>query len=131
MKTNTGDWQKGIKPYFKQISRLSFKRRQWNRKNILEARDFLSPWDHNIKLPYDIFTAFCEDYYPAHKEIMNVINQQLGGDFKNKAIIDIGCLEGYFSAESALQGASVLGIDGKVINIKKCELKNPFLALNI
>jgi 2-polyprenyl-3-methyl-5-hydroxy-6-metoxy-1,4-benzoquinol methylase len=129
MKANTGDWEKGIKPYFKQISRLSFKGRQWNRKNILEARDFLSPWDHNIKLPYDIFTAFCEDYYPAHKEIMNVINQQLGGDFKNKSIIDIGCLEGYFSAECALQGASVLGIDGKVINVKKCELVKSVLGV--
>jgi len=115
--------------YLNKIDRLSFRNVRWNRKNITEMRDFLSPWDHNIKLPYRIFTAYCEDYYPAHQEIMKIINQQLGGNFKRKRVIDIGCLEGYFSAECALQGATVLGIEGKTINIKKCEFMRSVLRI--
>src|SRR5262245_50463857 len=119
---STNDWEKGNRPYLKEISKLSFENMRWNRKNILAMRDFLSPWSHNIKLPHGIYTASCDDYYPAHKEIMKVVSQQLKGVFENKRVIDIGCLEGYFSAECALQGATVVGIDGKMINIKKCEL---------
>jgi 2-polyprenyl-3-methyl-5-hydroxy-6-metoxy-1,4-benzoquinol methylase len=111
----------GLQEYLDKISRLNFGKTRWNRKNIAEMRDFLSPWNHNIKLPYRIFTAYCEDYYPAHKEIMKILNQQLHGDFRNKRVVDIGCLEGYFSAECALQGAKVLGVEGKTINVKKCE----------
>jgi 2-polyprenyl-3-methyl-5-hydroxy-6-metoxy-1,4-benzoquinol methylase len=121
MKVSADNWERGNRPYLRKISRLSFENVQWDRKNILEMRDFLSPWNHNIRLPYGIFTASCDVYYPAHKEIMTIISQQLTGNFKNKRMIDIGCLEGYFSAECALQGATVLGIDGKTINIKKCE----------
>jgi len=119
----------GDQKYLNKISKLSFTNVRWNPKNISEMRDFLSPWNHNIKLPYRIFTAYCEDYYPAHQEIMKIINQQLQGNFKRKRVIDIGCLEGYFSAECALQGATVLGIEGKTINIKKCEFIRSVLGV--
>src|SRR4030095_2041457 len=107
MKENTDRPERGSHTYLGKISKLSFDRVRWNRQNIAEIRDFLSPWNHNIKLPHNIFTAYCEDYYPAHKEIMKILNQQLKGDFKKKRVLDIGCLEGYFSAECALQGDSV------------------------
>jgi hypothetical protein len=35
-------------------------------------RDFLGPWNHNIKLSHRVFTANCEDYYPAHQEIIGL-----------------------------------------------------------
>src|SRR5262245_2372559 len=111
----------GDAAYLDKINKLSFKNTRWNQKTIAEMRDFLSPWNHNIKLRHRIFTAYCEDYYPAHQEIMRIINQQLRGNFKKKRVIDIGCLEGYFSVECALQGATVLGVEGKTINVKKCE----------
>ena len=77
--------------YLRQISRLSFRNARWNRKSITEMRDFLGPWNHNIKLSHRVFTANCEDYYPAHQEIMKIINQQLGGNFRRKRVVDIGC----------------------------------------
>jgi SAM-dependent methyltransferase len=92
-------------------------------------RDLLSPWNHNIKLPFGIYTADCPDHYPAHEEILNIINHELGGDFRGKRILDVGCLEGYFSAECALQGASVVGVDGKTINIRKCEFVRSVLGI--
>jgi 2-polyprenyl-3-methyl-5-hydroxy-6-metoxy-1,4-benzoquinol methylase len=121
--------QHGDRAYLDRISRLSFENVRWNRTRIEEMRDLLSPWNHNIKLSHGVFTAYCEDYYPAHKEMMSVVNQQLKGAFRNKRIVDIGCLEGYFSVECALQGATVLGVEGKALNLKKCEFVKSVLGI--
>jgi 2-polyprenyl-3-methyl-5-hydroxy-6-metoxy-1,4-benzoquinol methylase len=115
--------------YLSRIARLSFDDRQWNRESIVEVRDLLSPWNHNIKLPFGIYTAYCPDYYPAHEEILSIINHELRGAFRGKRILDVGCLEGYFSVECALQGASVVGVDGKTINIRKCEFVRSVLGI--
>src|SRR5262249_45614614 len=107
--------------YLKQIARLSFDGAEWTEAKIREVIRFLGPWSHNIRLPYGICTACCDDYYPAHEEMMKVVNERLKGRFQGKRVLDIGCLEGYFAAECALQGADVIGVDGKLINVKKCE----------
>ncbi len=103
------------------VAALDFTGVEWTREKILEVRDFLSPWHHNIPLPHGIYTAACDEYYPAHREIMRVVRDRLGGVFAGRRVADIGCLEGYFSIECARQGAEVLGIDGKVLNVRKCE----------
>jgi 2-polyprenyl-3-methyl-5-hydroxy-6-metoxy-1,4-benzoquinol methylase len=129
MKLKAMNHQREDKAYLGRITRLSFHDRQWNRESILEVRDLLSPWNHNIKLPFGIYTAYCPDYYPAHEEILNIISHELSGAFQDKRILDVGCLEGYFSAECALQGASVVGVDGKTINIRKCEFVRSVLSI--
>ena len=43
--------------------------------------------------------------------------------------MDLGCLEGYFAAECAAHGATVLGVDGKKLNIQKCEFVRSALRL--
>jgi 2-polyprenyl-3-methyl-5-hydroxy-6-metoxy-1,4-benzoquinol methylase len=101
----------------------------WNPERITAVRDFLGRWHHNIKLGDGIYTAYRRDYYPAHKEIMKVVNHALSGDFAGKRVLDVGCLEGYFSAECALQGADVLGIEGRLINVKKCDFVKSVLGL--
>ena len=40
---------------------------------------------------------------------MHIVRERLGSDFSGRHIVDIGCLEGYFSIECALQGAEVPG----------------------
>src|SRR5713101_3683231 len=130
MKTKGIDHVPDDRAYLKRIAKLSFDHMQWTRESILAMRDFLSKWNHNIKLPFGIYTAYCADYYPAHKEILTILNHQLNGNFRGKRILDVGCLEGYFSAECALQGASVLGIDGKTINVKKCEFIKSVLGIH-
>jgi 2-polyprenyl-3-methyl-5-hydroxy-6-metoxy-1,4-benzoquinol methylase len=115
--------------FLNQIAKLSFDRRRWTRESLLDMRDFLGPWNHNIRLPFGVYTAGCAEYYPAHQEILAVVNHQLGGHFKGKRILDVGCLEGYFSAECAIQGATVLGIDGKTLNVKKCEFVKSALGI--
>jgi 2-polyprenyl-3-methyl-5-hydroxy-6-metoxy-1,4-benzoquinol methylase len=115
--------------YVEQIAALNFKGVEWTREKILDVRDLLSPWNHNIALPYGIYTAACNDYYDAHREIMRIVRERLGSDFSGRRIVDIGCLEGYFSIECALQGAEVLGIDGKLLNVRKCEFVRSVLGI--
>jgi 2-polyprenyl-3-methyl-5-hydroxy-6-metoxy-1,4-benzoquinol methylase len=107
--------------YLEEIRELSFENRDWTPAAIEEVRDFLAPWNHNIRLAQGIYTAFCDDWYPEHQAIMHVIDRHLGGGYLGKKVLDVGCLEGYFSLECALHGADVLGIDVKEINVKKCE----------
>lgn len=128
MPTHTDKEQEG-KDYFKKVSALSVERKKWDKNSILEVREVLGPWNHNIKLPYNIYTAYVDFYYKTHEEIMRIINHQLGGTFKNKKVVDIGCLEGYYATECALQGAKVLGVEGKLLNLKKCEFTKSVLGL--
>ena len=111
------------------MAALDFEGVAWTRDTILEVRDFLAPWHHNIALPRGIYTAACPDYYPAHREIMRIVADRLGGEFRGRRVADLGCLEGYFSIESALQGADVVGFDGKLLNIKKCEFVQSVLGV--
>jgi SAM-dependent methyltransferase len=115
--------------YLDRIAALEFKGVEWTQEKILEVRDFLSPWNHNIALPHGVYTAACDAYYPEHREIMRVVRERLGRDFSGQRIVDIGCLEGYFSIECALQGAEVRGIDGKLLNVRKCEFVRSVLGV--
>ena len=115
--------------YLDQIAALDFNGIKWTRERILEIRDLLSPWNHNIPLPHGVYTAGCSDYYPAHREMMRLVYDRLNRNFKDRRIVDIGCLEGYFSIECGLQGAEVLGIDGKLLNVRKCEFVRSVLGI--
>ena len=119
----------GHRLYLDKLAALEFKGVEWTREKILEVRDLLSPWNHNIPLPHGVYTAACNDYYPAHREIMRVVSERLGGKFSGRRIADLGCLEGYFSIECALQGAEVLGVDGKLLNVRKCEFVRSVLGV--
>jgi 2-polyprenyl-3-methyl-5-hydroxy-6-metoxy-1,4-benzoquinol methylase len=116
--------------YLDRVATVSFRDVEWTRERISAVRDALSPWNHNIKLADGIYTTYGEDFYPAHQEIMSVVNHVLAGDFAGKRVLDIGCLEGYFSAECALHGAEVLGVEGRLINAKKCEFVKSVLGLH-
>jgi SAM-dependent methyltransferase len=115
------DTMPGDRNYLDLVADLKLTGVEWTRERIIQVRDFLGPWHHNIALPHGIYTTACDQYYPSHREIMRVVSERLGGDLTGRRVLDVGCLEGYFSIECALQGAEVLGIDGKLLNIRKCE----------
>jgi 2-polyprenyl-3-methyl-5-hydroxy-6-metoxy-1,4-benzoquinol methylase len=118
------------RPYLDRVAALEFDGVEWTRERIIEIRDFLGPWNHNIALPHGVYTAACVDYYPAHREVMRILHERFDGEFTGQRIADIGCLEGYFSIECALQGATVLGVDGKLLNLRKCEFVRSVLGLD-
>jgi 2-polyprenyl-3-methyl-5-hydroxy-6-metoxy-1,4-benzoquinol methylase len=116
--------------WFEQVTGMSFEDvAEWTPERIAAVRDLLGGWSHNIKLADGIYTSYVDEFYPAHREVMEVINHALGGRFSGKRIVDIGCLEGYYAVECALQGAEVLGIEGKLLNIKKCEFVKSVLGV--
>jgi len=115
--------------YLDRVASLDFNGVEWTRGKILEVRDLLSPWHHNIPLSHGIYTTACDEYYPAHREMMRVVREHVDGDFSGHRVLDIGCLEGYFSIECALQGADVVGIDGKILNVRKCEFVRSVLGV--
>jgi 2-polyprenyl-3-methyl-5-hydroxy-6-metoxy-1,4-benzoquinol methylase len=124
------EWMRRKLAYLDRIAALDFENRQWTAEEIRELRDFLGPWEHNIKLPHGIYTTDWAGSYPDHEEIMNVVAHHLGGDFTGKSVLDLGCLEGYFALESARHGASVVGVDGKLLNVKKCEFARAALDVD-
>jgi 2-polyprenyl-3-methyl-5-hydroxy-6-metoxy-1,4-benzoquinol methylase len=115
--------------YLERIATLSFEGITWTPERIAAVRDFFTPWHHNIKLADGVYTVYQEAVYTGVAEIMRVLDQAVGGDFAGKRVIDIGCNEGYFSAECALRGADVLGIEARLINIKKLEFVKSVLGL--
>jgi 2-polyprenyl-3-methyl-5-hydroxy-6-metoxy-1,4-benzoquinol methylase len=115
--------------YLERVAALQFEGVAWTRETIVEVLDLLAPWSHNIALPHGLYTAGRDEFYPAHREMMRVVADRLGEDFHDRRIVDIGCLEGYFCIEGALRGAEVLGIDGKLLNVRKCEFVRSVLGL--
>ena len=115
--------------YLDAVLALSFDDVSWSPDQIRAVRDLLCPWHHNIRLADGINTAHVPDYYPSHREMVEVIDHALPAGFEGIRIVDIGCLEGYFSAEFALQGAKVTGVEGRALNVKKCEFVKSVLGL--
>ena len=44
-------------------------------------------------------------------------------------VVDLGCLEGHYAIEFALQGCEVLGIEGRAASVAKCEFARASLGL--
>jgi SAM-dependent methyltransferase len=116
--------------YLRAIEELDFEGVTWDAGTLADVRDFLAPWHHNIRLPHGVHTAYWEAPYPAHEEMMSVIARELRGEFAGKRVLDLGCLEGYFAAECSLQGATVVAVEGKITNLKKCEFVRSALGID-
>jgi SAM-dependent methyltransferase len=116
--------------YLRAIEELDLEAVEWDAATLAEVRDFLSPWAHNIRLPHGVHTAHWEALYPPHEEMMRVVARELRGGFAGKRVLDLGCLEGYFAVESALQGATVVAVEGKIKNLKKCEFVRSALGID-
>ena len=116
--------------YLDEIRALSFDAREWTPAAVAEMRDFLAPWEHNIRLAPGVFTKYIEDPDPDHEAIMDVVEHHLDGAYAGSRVLDLGCLEGYFSVECALRGLDVLGVDVREVNLKKCEFVKSVLCVS-
>ena len=59
---------------------------------------------------------------PRVRCAVRTVQDVFGRDLSGVRIADLGCLEGGISLAFALEGAEVLGIEGREANIAKCEL---------
>lgn len=88
-------------------------------------------WTYDIPLPYGLWTAKNQGLpHTRLKRIIQIINDVLSKPISSCRILDLGCLDGIFSIEFALQGAHVIGIDAREANIKKALFAKDALNLN-
>ena len=85
------------------------------------------PWTaHNIRLNDDVTTVPGQPDFIDTDLRLKAIQRDLafcfGSDLHGIRIADLGCLEGGFSLALAQQGAQVVGIEARSINLEKCML---------
>lgn len=89
--------------------------------------------NHNIQLAGDLYTVDKEAVTGAEvklKRIVQMIADISGPSFENLRVLDLACLEGLYGIEMALQGAQVLGIEGRQANLEKARLAKEALSLD-
>jgi 2-polyprenyl-3-methyl-5-hydroxy-6-metoxy-1,4-benzoquinol methylase len=94
-----------------------------------------SPWwsllpftTHRIQLAADVFTA--DTGVRPDIDVRTRIVLDATGGLAGKRVIDIGCLEGGFSAEFARHGAAeVIGVEARQLSVRRCELVRDLLGL--
>ncbi|PEA46856.1 SAM-dependent methyltransferase [Bacillus thuringiensis] len=84
---------------------------------------------YDIKLTDTLYTRDIRQPNPALKKIVTMIRDITQCDFKNLRILDLACLEGHYAIEFAMQGATVVGIEGRESNIQKAIFAKDLLRL--
>jgi len=86
---------------------------------------------HNIKLDADTYTMFEGIQGDEHKlrRMLQIIADVSSKPMSQLRVLDLGCLEGLYSIELAMRGATVIAIDGRSANIEKARFAQQVLAV--
>jgi len=86
---------------------------------------------HNIQLAPGLFTLGDHPVGDDAKirRIVQVVSDLGGRPFPHLRVLDLACLEGLYSVEMALQGAAVVGIEGREASLAKARLAKEALGL--
>ncbi|WP_242057012.1 MULTISPECIES: class I SAM-dependent methyltransferase [Oscillatoriales] len=98
-----------------------------------EIIDKFGEWtNHNIQLAEDTYTLGQKITGSEVKvrRILQAISDIVDRPFENLRILDLACLEGLYGIELALQGAEVVGIEGRQANIEKARFAKEALSLD-
>ncbi len=88
------------------------------------------PWTAMaIKLPDGTYTSDPAPDYRL-KRILQVASDLVKKPLAQCRVLDLACLEGHYGIEFALQGAEVVGIEGRKASIAKCNFVKQAYALN-
>lgn len=91
---------------------------------------------HNIKLSDEVWTIGQENdpdvnpFAVALNTILQVSSDLCGGDLSGVSVADLGCGEGGYAVEFALQGANVTAVEGREASYRKAMLAKEALDLN-
>ncbi len=89
------------------------------------------PWSYDIPLGHGIWTRGNEGLpHTRLRRLLQATCDILQTPPETWRVLDLGCLDGQFSIEFALQGAEVIGVDAREANIVKAEYCRKVLNLN-
>jgi SAM-dependent methyltransferase len=106
------------------------------RQVIVDKKETLvrqfGPWTaHNIHLGDGIYTI--DENAPGQVEVLRrliqIIQDIAHRPLRDLRVLDLACLEGLYGTELALQGARVVGIEGRHTNIEKARFVKETLSL--
>lgn len=99
----------------------------------LEIIEKLGEWtNHNICLGDDLYTLGKEKVTGAEvklRRLVQMVADISGKPFEELRILDLACLEGLYGLELALQGAEVVGIEGREANVEKARFVKEVLGI--
>jgi hypothetical protein len=100
-----------------------------SRKQEIITRD--GPWTaHSIRLA-DGVNTFDQPYWDTRlRRFVQIASDLSRKPLQDLRVLDLACLEGHFGIEFALQGASVVAIEGRPANLEKARFAKEALGLD-
>ena len=96
-------------------------RKQEIQQKKMELIDKYGEWTlTGIHLGHGVWTRSKPDKPSKRtRRFVQIVEDLVGKEITNCRILDLACLEGEYSIEFGMRGASVLGIEGREANIEK------------
>lgn len=104
---------------------------EMNMISRVEIKSLLPFSAHRIALAEDLWTISDGGEDPQYAPQTKALLEQAGGNLSGKRIIDLGCLEGGYTATFARMGAEkAVGIEARNLNFERCMLVKRCLKLD-
>ncbi len=97
-----------------------------------EIIDRFGPWtNHNIHLGHHLYTidANLSGAEVKVRRFLQAVSDLIEKPISQLRVLDLACLEGLYGIEFALQGAQVVGIEGRESNLAKARFTREVLGL--
>src|SRR5665647_901511 len=99
-------------------------------QGIDELKQKYGEWNSDIPLPFGIWTDGNQGIpHTRLKKIVQIVKDICPKPISNCRILDLGCNDGMFSIEFALNGAKTVGVEIREANIKKAIFCKDVLGL--
>jgi SAM-dependent methyltransferase len=100
-------------------------------QQLNELKERYGAWSYDIPLPHGVWTRGNLGLpHTRLRRIVQTVQDLVQKPLSECRVLDLGCLDGMFSIEFALHGASVLGIEIREANIAKAEFCKDALDLD-